>query len=157
MADDTNAQKAFETLGKFLETDGWYPQRIEGQTIYRMGFAGSKAQYPCLARIRMDLEQFVFYVMAPVKALAEARGTLAEFLTRANYGLRIGNFELDMRDGEIRYKSSLDFEGVDLDPRLIKNAIYPAVQSMDRYLPGMMAVMHGGASAEAAIQMVEGK
>ena len=26
----------------------------------------------------------------------------AEFLTRANYGLVFGNFEMDMHDGEIR-------------------------------------------------------
>jgi hypothetical protein len=30
------------------------------------------------------------------------RAPPAEFITRANYGLIIGNFELDFEDGEIR-------------------------------------------------------
>ena len=31
----------------------------------------------------------------------------AEFEPRANFGLNIGMMELDMTDGEVRYKSSL--------------------------------------------------
>ena len=29
---------------------------------------------------------------------------------------------------------------------LIKNAIYPAVQTMDRYLPGLMGIIYSGKS-----------
>jgi len=35
-----------------------------------------------------------------------------EFLTRANYGLNIGNFEMDFQDGEIRFKTAIDVEEV---------------------------------------------
>ena len=102
-----------------------------------------------------DLEQFVFYVLAPVKAPEALRPAVAEFITRANYGLRIGNFELDYLDGELRYKSSLDFEGVALTPVLINSAIYPAVQTMDRYLPGLMEVIYGDRPPAAAVAAIE--
>ena len=36
---------------------------------------------------------------------------IAEFLTRTNYSMIIGNFELDFADGEIRYKTSIDVQG----------------------------------------------
>jgi hypothetical protein len=80
---------------------------------------------------------------------------VAEFITRANYGLRIGNFELDFDDGEVRYKSSLDFEGLALTPELIRNTIYPAVQTIDRYLPGLMSVFYASKSPAEAIAEVE--
>ena len=32
---------------------------------------------------------------------------MAEFLTRANFGLKIGKFELDYNDGEVRYQAIL--------------------------------------------------
>ena len=38
---------------------------------------------------------------------AISRVAAAEFEPRANFGLDIGNLELDMTDGEVRYKSSL--------------------------------------------------
>jgi hypothetical protein len=148
--------QAFGTLGQFLEEDGWHPQQLEDRYIYRMGFAGEHGQTICYAQIRDDLEQFLFYVVAPVKASEELRQAVAEFVTRANYGLRIGNFELDFSDGEIRYKSSLDFEDAALTPVLIRNAIYPAVQTMDRYLPGLMSVIYGGRLPAEAIVDIEG-
>lgn len=152
---DSPGVRAFVILGEFLEADDWHPQRLGEKTIYRMVFSGENGQVACFAQVRSDLEQFVFYVMAPVKALEETRHAVAEYITRANYGLRIGNFEMDFRDGEVRYKSSLDFEDVALSHQLIQHAIYPAVQTMDRYLPGLMRVIYGGTSPEEAIDAIE--
>ena len=158
MQDDnehTNSWRAFATLGQFLLDDGWHPQQVEEKTIYRVYFSGQNGEQRCYAQIRIDLEQFLFYSVAPVKAPEEKRAAMAEFITRANYGLRIGNFEMDYRDGEIRYKSSLDFEDEDLSPALIKNAIYPAVRTMDFYLPGIMQVLYGDESAAEVIAEIE--
>jgi hypothetical protein len=153
--ENENGWRAFQTLGDFLTEDGWHPQPMEDRRIYRMGFSGENGQVACYAQIRVDLEQFLFYVMCPVKAPEEKRLAMAEFIARANYGLRIGNFELDFSDGEVRYKSSLDFENVTLEPQLIRNAIYPAVQTMDRYLPGLMGVIYGNKTPAEAVAEIE--
>jgi hypothetical protein len=42
----------------------------------------------------------------------------------ANYDMIIGNFELDLRDGEVRYKTSIDFEGDRLSFAYINNLVY---------------------------------
>ncbi len=149
--------EAFEILGRFLEEDGWFPQRLptDDGFVYRMSYRGQSGTMPCYAQIRPRLSQFLFYVMAPVKADPARRAEICEFIARANYGLRIGNIELDFDDGEIRYKSSLDYEGAGLSPALIKGAIYPAVQTMDDYLPGILSVLFGGATAKAAIEAIE--
>ena len=154
-SENENSQLALKTLRQFLEDDGWYPQRVEEKPIFRSGFNGQNARTACFAQIVIEREQFLFYVLAPVKAPEEARPAVAEFITRANYGLRIGNFELDYRDGEVRYKSGLDFEGTLLTPALIKYAIYPAVQTMDRYLPGLMSVIYGNRSPAEAVTDIE--
>jgi len=151
-----NGLQAFDGLGRFLEEDGWYPQQLDDKYIYRMGFSGQNGQTVCFAQVRVDLEQFLFYVIAPVKAPEDVRPAVAEFITRANYGLRIGNFELDYNDGEVRYKSALDFEGMTLSDELIKHAIYPAAQTMDRYLPGLMEVIYSGKLPADAIAEIEG-
>ena len=41
----------------------------------------------------------------PLCADEDHRLAMAEFLTRANWNMRNGNFELNMLDGEIRYKA----------------------------------------------------
>lgn len=154
--ENVNGWRAFATLGQFLKDDGWYPQQLEDKTIYRVYFAGDNGELRCYAQIRVDLEQLVFYVIAPVKAPEDVCDLVGEYINRANYGLRIGNFEIDYSDGEIRYKSSLDFENAILTPALIKNAIYPAVHTMDRYLPGLLGVMYGNKTPPEAIADIEG-
>lgn len=151
-----NGWRAFATLSEFLREDGWHPQQLDDRTILRVYFSGDHGDVRCYAQIRVDLEQFLFYVIAPVKAPEEVRADVAEYITRANFGLRIGNFELDYRDGEVRYKSSVDFEGEALTPGLIKHAIYPAVHTMDFYLPGLLAVMYGNKTPAEAITEIEG-
>ncbi len=153
--ENPNGLRAFETLGAFLEEDGWYPQRLNDKYIYHTFFMGKNGEMHCYAQVRVDLEQFMFYVVAPVKVPEDVRPAVVEFITRANYGLRIGNFEMDYADGEVRYKSSVDFEGAELSYELIRHAIYPAVQTMDRYLPGLMRVIYGGQTPYEAIVEVE--
>jgi hypothetical protein len=150
-----NGLRGYAAVGAFLEEDGWHPQSIEENYVYRAGVAGLNGEVACFAQVRVDLEQFLFYVVMPVRVPEHMRPAVADFLTRANYGLRIGNFEMDFDDGEVRYKSSVDFEGTELTRPLIRNAVYPAVQTMDRYLPGILAVIFGGKEPAEAIAEVE--
>lgn len=154
--ENRNGMQAFDLLTSFLDEDEWFPRRIEGKFAYSMSYSGKNGDLRCYAIVRVDLEEFLFYAVAPVKVPEEVRLSVSEYLTRANYGLRIGNFELDYSDGEVRYKSSLDFEGQNLTPQLIRNAIYPAVHTMDRYLPGLLRVSFGGATPHEAIEEAEG-
>jgi len=153
--DNSAGIRAFEAVGKFMEDDGWHPQTLDDNYVYRAYFVGHNGEVTCFAQVRVDLEHFIFYVVMPVRTPAQMRLAVAEYITRANYGLRIGNFEMDFDDGEVRYKSSIDFESVELTPGLIRNVIYPAVQTMDRYLPGVLSVVFGGKSAEEAISGIE--
>ena len=145
----------FTTLGDFLAEDKWYPVKLESRATYRATFTGKNGKTICYFRIREDLEQFMAYVLVPVKVPEKKRTAVAEFITRANYGLRIGNLEMDFDNGEVRYKSSIDFEGVPLTKPLIKNTIYPAVQTMDRYLPGIMKLVYGESSKSPAAYLAE--
>jgi len=150
-----NGWAAYEALEQFLIDDGWYPTAIDGTTAYRSGFNGDSGKFRIIAHVNVELEQMYLYVIAEVNVPDAERVAVAEFITRANYGMRIGNFELDFTDGEVRYKSSIDFEGQPLTPRLINNAIYPAVTTMDRYFPSLMKVAFGGASPTDAVQEIE--
>ncbi len=151
-----NSLQAFETLEKYLEDDGWHPNRMEGKHVFKANFWGKNGELRCYAQIRMDLEQFLFYAVLPMRIPEDKRHEIAEFITRANYGMRIGNFEMDFSDGEIRYKSALDFEDASLTEPLIKHAIYPAVQTLDLYLPGIMGVVYGEKTPLGAIEEIEG-
>ena len=144
------------TVVDFLEQDDWPFIQLEDRNILQTGFQGDNGQWTCFAQVREAQEQFVFYSICPVKAPEEKRPAVAEFITRANYGMIIGNFEMDFSDGEIRYKTSIDVEGGELTPMMVRTMLYTNVLMMDRYLPGIMAVIYGEESPAEAIAEIEG-
>ena len=130
-------------------------KELDGAPIFQFGFEAQNGRYPGHIRVNEKAEQVSVYFRLDMMVPEEKRDVACEYLTRANYGLRMGNMEMDFADGEIRYKSSLDFEGETLSHAWLKHAIYPAVQTMDRYLPGLMNVLYGGVPPAEAIAEIE--
>jgi len=145
----------YQAVIHFFTEDDWSFTKLQGEPILQMTFQGENGRWTCYAKVKENQQQFIFYSLCPIAIPEDKRSTIAEFLTRANYGMTIGNFELDFNDGEIRYKTSIDVEGDRLTSALIKNLVYTNVMMMDTYLPGIQAVLEGTASPEAAIQQVE--
>lgn len=147
----------FETIVNFFQEDEWQISQVEGETILEMGFTGDNGNWMCYAHAQEDedVAQFIFYSVCPVKVMESKRGIVAEFLTRANYDLAIGNFELDFADGEIRYKTSIDVQNESLSVNLCEGLVYTNVLMMDKYLPGIMAVVYGDVSPLSALAAVE--
>jgi hypothetical protein len=146
----------FDVVVKFFEEDNWNFNWLEGMSVLSVPFTGKSGRWMCYAQAREDQEQFVFYSVGPVNAPPERQAAVAEFITRANYGMIIGNFEMDYNDGEIRYKTSIDVEGDGLTAELIKQLVYANVIIMDRYLPGIMTVIYGNATPVEEIEKIEG-
>ena len=149
-----NGLFAFEQLGKYVQQQDWQAEQLPDRPIYLLTITGKNGVFRAFARIRPDIEQFMFYILTPHKAAQTVRSEVMAFITHVNYGLRIGNFEMDVEDGEVRYKSSIDFDGEPLTFNLIRNTIYPAVHTMDSYWPGLKQVMAGALTAVAAIETI---
>ena len=80
---------------------------------------------------------------------------MAEFLCRANYGLKNGCFELDFRDGEIRFRSFIDCEDVMPSTEVIKNSIHCTAAMFKRYASGIIDIIFSGCTAREAITKCE--
>jgi hypothetical protein len=145
----------FDAMLKFFQEDDWKVTQLEGEPILSMGVSGKNGRWRCYAKSREEQKQFVFYSICETKVPEGRRQALAELLTRANFGMVIGNFEMDFNDGEIRYKTSIDVDGDHLNSTLIKNIVYTNVVMMDRYLPGILSTIQGTTSPKEAIEAIE--
>jgi hypothetical protein len=143
-------------LERFFEQDGWVVTRQPEHDILWVGFEGNNGQWKCCAQAREEEQQMVFYSICPRRVDAQQRANMAELLTRANYGIVIGNFELDYSDGEVRFKTSIDVEDARLTPPLIHHIVYANLLMTDRYLPGITAIIEGQ-TPQSALELVEGQ
>jgi hypothetical protein len=99
--------------------------------------------------------QVAAYGVVPFAICPAERAIAAELVTRINFGLVIGSFELDFTDGEARCKTSVAFEGAELVAPLIGQIVQANLALMDGYLPAFVAVAARDATAAAALALVE--
>ncbi|HMV67082.1 MAG TPA: YbjN domain-containing protein [Myxococcota bacterium] len=147
--------RIFNSMKEFFASDDWKFQELDGKDLH-MRYRGDVGTWSCFARAREQEDQFVFYSVAPINTPPERRAAMAEFVTRANYGMIIGNFEMDFNDGEVRYKTSVDVEGTDLVAPLIRQLVYANVAMMNRYYSGILSVAFGGGEPAAEVARIEG-
>jgi hypothetical protein len=62
---------------------------------------------------------------------------------------------MDYEDGEVRFRTSLDIENHEVTHALVSNHVYPNVWMMDRYLPGLFAVVYSDKNPEEIINSIE--
>jgi hypothetical protein len=116
----SKSRELFEEMVNFFKQDNWFFSQVEAEPVLQMAFQGRNGKWTCIARARVEAQQFVFYSLCPVNAPEDKRLAIAELLTRINYDMVIGNFELDFSDGEIRYKTSIDVEGESLSFAIVE-------------------------------------
>ena len=84
---------------------------------------------------------FSILTTIPINADEDHRLALAEYLTRVNFNMRIGNFELDMTDGEIRFKEYAFVGDGPVQTELIASMVFIPLQMIDRRMkPSQISV-----------------
>lgn len=146
--------RLIDIVMSFFEEDGWHFERVDDDTL-TMGFSGDSGTWRCGAVVNEEQDRFAFFSVLDTKVSPERRAVAAEYITRANFDLVLGNFEMDYSDGEVRFKTSIDVEGGGLTHTMIRNMVYTNCALMDRYMHGLLKVVYGDVSPELAIQEAE--
>ena len=95
--------------------------------------------------------------VSPVQGDPKNLEELMRYLHMANYGLKSGNFELDVRDGEVRYKCWVETDGLESLPSgIIESSVVIPCSMFDRYGDGIAALCMGFSDADTEIRKVEG-
>lgn len=95
-----------------------------------------------------DKELVSLYVYYPITVPEAKRKEVCEVITRVNYGMLYCWCEMDMRDGELRFRSFMPIDTAPFFPEQLKTIFHTGVTSADKYFPVFMWVIHGGKTAE---------
>jgi hypothetical protein len=146
-------------LIKFLEEDDWNFNKDEKEdhnAVY-FSYTGKQGKLNTTIIVREQMEVICVYSKLELTVTEDKLAAAAEFVCRANYGLLIGNFELDFRDGEVRYKSSADLEGAVASNTVFRNLLHANLSTSDRYHKALKRLLVlDDLSPEQAIEEAEG-
>jgi hypothetical protein len=137
----------------YLDEGGWKYQYSNDRFVLQCD--GNNGSYFCVIQPRERQQQIVFYSYFPMKLAEDKRTAGAEYAARANYGMIIGNLEIDVNDGEVRFKTSLDIEDLLVPPKVVGRYFGYNLTTMDRYALGLFRVIWNDMPVREAIALVE--
>lgn len=84
----------------------------DGQTLhhYTMQVSDKERHWGCLIRFFGEQQLMAVYSIYPTAIAETNRPEMLAMLAYLNYDLIVGNLEMDVLDGELRFKTSLDLE-----------------------------------------------
>lgn len=158
MKNRTYSKSIADAINSFLTEDDWHFSFDDQRGLFKFGLnlKGRIKNVRYIVDVKDD--EYVVYAISPIGADEDDEkkmAIMAEFICRANYGLKNGNFELDMRDGEIRYKSFVDCEGLTPTTGMVRNSIHCPAAMFDRYGDGIVDIIFGNSTAKEAVAKCE--
>lgn len=144
-------QTYHNVVQQFFEEEGW-PYEKHYDTVSSLMYSGhNRDSY--FSYISMVPAQTNFYIDISLGALEETerKAKVIEWITTMNYNLRLGYFRYDFAQDFIFFTNGINFYEVMPDPNLLRNVVYPALTTADKYWPYLAKVIAGTASPQAAI------
>ena len=149
------SQEITDQLISFMDKNGYHYQfnRENGVLSTQFNCKGSISNIPILFDIKSWC--YLSYGFCGLKANETVRKEVAKYLTIANYGIPIGNFELDLSDGEVRFKVAVDCTDGALSDAVIQDGISAILNNYEKYGTQLLRVMLGMEKAEAAAELAK--
>jgi len=139
-----NVLATMETLRLVLSEINWASDESGLQTVYCIGFGPPHAPVSgVVVGVDPDTESFIFLANFFPHALTGNREALERYITRTNWNLTIGSFEMNCDDGGVRFRLGLDFTGSELSAPTIRHVILSAMKIIEEHSPSLCNAMAG--------------
>ena len=140
----------YDATVEYLTAKGWKYHVLEAGTVLRTGLSGENATFQQLLLCENRQGRLVIYGLIDQKVPETKRQQVAELITRLNYGLVMGNWELDFSNGDLRFRTVLCTQGVPPTQGMIEAIHLVNALILDRHYPAIMSVLYGGTSPSTA-------
>ena len=152
--DDEGCSPHIAVAARALRELRYFPNVVSEYHVCTRVLARHAAYTVCFQAYK-DEPTVVCTCEMPLRVPEADRLRAVDYLNRANWGLRVGAFELDPSDGEVRFRVSADVDDGAISADRIGRMLDAVVPVCDRYCRGLMAVVFGGADPAVAIAEAE--
>ncbi|MCI8399164.1 MAG: YbjN domain-containing protein [Oscillibacter sp.] len=100
---------------------------------------------------------YVVFASIDLNADKDVQAEMCDFMTRVNYAIKFGNFEMDHRDGEIRFRVAVDCDDCTPSEEVIKNSLYIPLMMYRDYGDALLSVLFGMKTGAEAFEDARGE
>ena len=119
---------------------GWNPYFTDAPSAM-VDLRGDAALYTSRYYVAEELRTLVCNTRSPIIVPKRARRKVMAFITRANFGMMHGGFEMSLEYGTLFFRVSCGLQDGTLTSAMVTQMANAGVWSFDRYLPRMLEVV----------------
>lgn len=136
-----------ETVVKYLKQDGWN-FGVDGNRI-KMNVSAGGHVHVVDVFVNEDTQLIVFALTYQRKTEFMRRQDMIQLMCTVNFKIALGGLEMDFRDGEVKFRNSVDVESLKLSKAFISNNLRMVASYGAKCCPAVYAVMDGKGVDEA--------
>lgn len=144
-----------ELIEHFLTSNDLAMRRVD-ETTWLMPADGDVGTWTTQITAVPEFDQVIVYADLDIDLAPERAGELAVWAALANRGLPMGNFEVDLDDCDVWFKTGIDVEGDELSEALLENVIASNFATVNTHLAGLRGFCDGSMTIEEAIDLAAG-
>ena len=114
----------------------------EASDLIKIDAEGSHGTWQTFCKCLEEEGRFCYYSLCPAITPKSNMSYTMEVITRINYGMKIGNFEMDCDTGEIHYKTYVDFFDGVINKEAVAQCMYINIVTFNEYYEKLMKAMH---------------
>lgn len=148
-------ETALAFFARHLDEHKWHYHRVGDDPTLLSGFNGDDALWDFDMCVRQKADGvFLLGVNSyiPNKARPERRAACAELLSRLNFELSLGCFEMNHEDGEIRFRTSIVLPAADITSGIVEHLLRSNLAIVDQRLKPIMAVLYANTTPADALK-----
>jgi len=156
----SNTDVTLELLSEYLDARNMAHAVNEGGRVIETGFTGDTGIFKVSVVLWGDAPlKLLIGVRLPIVVSEKHRPAVAEAITRANFGMGLGCFEMDMSDGCIGFKITMPIADGTVTETQFSSLMLTAMGTADTYFPALLRLIYGDdlspAEAIAEVEMAE--
>ena len=129
-----NETPIVDCLKQYFNDKQWHythyrPKTGDSQQSHHLSLRMRHKKIDCgyLFRVQEKNKLLAIYGILPFLIPESHQSAALLLITQINYDMLIGNLEMDVNDGEIRYKNAIDVEAVGIDTEIIEHSLQSVV------------------------------
>ena len=146
------------SLTEYIKSQNWHfrvERDNEDSYVVSLGMNLNCRLNSCRILVSASATEIQAYTVSPINANSKDYSNVVEYITRANYGLKVGGFEFDYSDGEIRYHTCHSSkEGIPSQSD-VERIVDVGVLMMERYGDGLVKNLMGFGNPAQDIEEAE--
>jgi hypothetical protein len=142
-----DAKAKLEQFRTLLGEDVHIHQAAENEILFVSSF--EEKPMGCFAIIDPDNHAFIFQILHIDKIKPDYHSVVLEYLNYVNFPLPIGNWEMKLDEGTVRWRSGFYFRGDDLSLSLMQQVMSSCFYFVGETFRGILILSQGGTMDEA--------